>query len=72
MDNTWISVEERLPEKGVAVLAYSRLWQGYEIAAIKEATDGVWDVWETQDQDWFSIGDFSHWMPLPDPPEVEK
>ena len=64
----WISVEKRLPEPFVSVLVYMpgerplpTVHEGYI------ATDGKWYA------HFFSRdpGEVTHWMPLPEPPEVE-
>ena len=64
----WISVEERLPEKYTIVLCYKdgqrRL--GYYIGA--EYGKGVAAFRHPKDQWAFGV---THWMPLPEPPEVE-
>lgn len=70
----WISVEDRLPEAKLAVLAYGRRHirktETTELPAPHVAyTRG-------EDEGWFTwdYGDYvyvSHWMPLPEPPEEE-
>lgn len=69
----WIPVEERLPEYGVRVLAtdmyegddYTGIWTREEY---KDDADGCW----YDDHGWWhAIDDVTHWMPLPDRPEVE-
>lgn len=63
----WISVKDRLPEEFVDVLAYlkngkiNRTWRdkvGFRNATSKKVR-------------WYSDGSVTHWMPLPEPPEVE-
>lgn len=69
----WIPVEERLPEYGVRVLATDMyeeddctgIWTREEY---KDDADGCWH----DDRGWWhAIDDATHWMPLPEPPEVE-
>ena len=58
----WIPVEERLPEDGVLVLAYNRRCDyGFR-------RDGQWI--DTLYGGVLAKGP-SHWMPLPEPPEVK-
>ncbi len=61
----WISVKERLPEKGVDVLTVS-----------KNEHESYYMVDSFVDGDWFlqgvgKITQVTHWMPLPEPPEGE-
>lgn len=71
----WIPVEERLPEYGVRVLATDM----YE----EDDCTGIWTREEYPDDPdgccwidergwWHAIDDVTHWMPLPEPPEVEN
>ncbi len=56
----WISVEARLPDERVEVLAYDG--SDIEVAAIYF---GTW----ASDATWFAYHhDVTHWMPLPSPP----
>ena len=66
----WISVNERLPEEDEDVLVMTAEGKfasgGMHVASLDE--DGVWypshgDGWE--------FPDVTHWMPLPEPPEVK-
>ena len=60
----WISVEDRLPERGVWVLAYQHCgWMG--VAQIEE------DGWHWYTQDFVKLEDPICWMPLPEPPREE-
>ena len=55
----WVSVKERLPEKNVDVLAMSK-YSGVIIDFL-------------DDKGHFSVGDITHWMPVPPiPGEVGK
>lgn len=55
--SNWISVEDRLPEPvdGEKILAYG---------------DGYCFECELEDHVWTNLGgdEFTHWMPLPEPP----
>jgi len=62
----WISVEDRLPDEDEICLAYPTL------------TGKVYPVWYFAKQGWRTIrfsGEVgqepTHWMPLPEPPEVD-
>lgn len=62
----WISVEDRLPEAGSWVLAFSNNMT--EILFYDGGQSGHEDVW-LQDGDWEN--DVTHWRPLPKPPNDE-
>ena len=80
----WISVKDRLPEADGNYLVFEK---GYLIPAIRVlsfARDGrkvdkydfhrEWkNVWYRYDSEWghITIGDVTHWMPLPEPPKGE-
>ena len=63
----WVSVTERLPEKGEDVLVFN----------IRENWTGF--AWLRPDETWtalgfdfpFDLGEVTHWMPLPQPPKGE-
>lgn len=57
----WISVKDRLPNIAQPVLAYSGEELGIGFAYLY--SDGKW---------YGDCGDVTHWMPLPEPPKMEK
>lgn len=65
--NRWIPCSERLPETGVDVIVY---WQGSLIKIAHLMHDYLW---ETSDGEYdLPAKDVTHWMPLPEPPEVNE
>lgn len=77
----WISVEERLPDKKGEYLTYDQWGYG---AVIKTAYwtpkyDGFDEylrgrsIWHNYDSEYgcYELTGITHWMPLPDAPEVE-
>jgi hypothetical protein len=61
----WIAVSERLPEKDGSVLV---AWDTREPVGIGHFSDGEWV------DPHFAISEYgrpTHWMPLPEPPEVK-
>lgn len=64
MPSEWISVGERLPEDGVCVLAWDIREKCVRVAYI----DSVFFMVGFDDDTPISV---SHWMTLPEPPEVK-
>ena len=61
----WIPVEERLPEENVCVLA-NHWMTGIEMAFRRD------DQWGVAWTGFMGSGSgYTHWMPLPEPPEVK-
>ena len=61
----WIPVEERLPEVGEFVLVAEKkggITESFVDFEDYETRDGI---------EWFGADEVTHWMPLPEPPEVE-
>ena len=62
---SWIPVSERLPEDGVWVLWFNKSWSCQLVVAKRDG----------ESLDWGGdlagpLHGFTHWMPLPSPPEV--
>lgn len=58
----WISVETELPDEKVYVLLYHPLRDLYKIGYLFN------QKWCSQTMDILSLTNFTHWMPLPEPP----
>lgn len=56
----WISVKDRLPEQGQAVIVYS--------GGVLKPTVFAYQFWNKNHESWARI---THWMPLPDAPKGE-
>lgn len=66
---TWTKCFDKLPPLGKPVLV---VWKGHVQHATYQRID--WHNWEccqNEDADTVPTYDFSHWMPLPDPPKDE-
>ena len=61
----WISVEERLPEKDGTYIVFIHA-QGVNLVDADQYTIG--NGW----YEWGNHSGITHWMPLPQAPEVEK
>lgn len=63
MENERISVDERLPERGVDVLVY---------VGMPVAPSGEIDIAFLDDDEWikrhYKGSVITHWMPMPEPP----
>ena len=62
IENPWIPVSERLPEKRGAYYVYLSDDFGFRPDM---------DFFENGDWNSYTVGDVTHWMPLPEPPEGE-
>lgn len=60
----WIPVGERLPEEEQDVVVFTN--EGTHVAALDE--DGIWCP---SHGDGWMFPEVTHWMPLPEPPEVK-
>ena len=79
--NSWISVEERLPDKNGQYLVYTKWTYGSFIRlccwtpkynGFEEHLKGraIWYVYDSEYGD-YECKDITHWMPLPEPPKEE-
>ena len=66
---TWISVEERLPEKSCEYLCVSRTGVIYLMQYSHRYK--AFNATDDEDGDRWKLGGITHWMPLPDPPKGE-
>lgn len=66
-ERRWIPVGERLPEDNSNVLAYLRIGEAGRIYPANYAKGVWWDrLFSTP-----ATNTTTHWMPLPEPPEVD-
>jgi hypothetical protein len=63
----WIAVTERLPEYGKKVLVCDEREDWVACGSLQEDTS--WFVFEFRD--FLDLREFTHWMPLPQPPKGE-
>lgn len=61
----WISVKDRLPDECTHVLVYGEF--GVSMAFLY-GDNKHWYIADTED--WDEVREVTHWMPLPEPPEV--
>ena len=72
--DAWISVEDRLPPADTCVLCYQQSIKGYKAIFTAFCT-----IWPSGMVDWAVMygghiddGSVTHWMRLPEPPEVDE
>jgi hypothetical protein len=63
----WISVEERLPEWGLVIAHGIRANGESTIQIVCTPWRGEWDM---EDQGFMEKPRVTHWMPIPEPPQV--
>lgn len=70
---TWISVKDRLPERGVIILISYKSGNFTGEFARRETTIGIYGPGVFYESSRLEVLDHvTHWMPLPDPPEDES
>lgn len=80
---SWISVKDRLPEddlpegsktKRIKVLVAIKKDNGQWIIRSQTRVKDGFRYWQESGWDWgkHSYGEFTHWMPLPEPPKEEE
>lgn len=62
----WISVKDRLPEKGTYVAVYYGKFTGNIVDVMAWDGEAWYKTALREDAEWIT-----HWMPLPEPPEEE-
>jgi hypothetical protein len=68
---SWISVNDRLPKRYITVLAWAKFSNGDEIAGRAYLRTESKILWSFEDDSDTSDGpEVSHWMPMPNGPEV--
>jgi hypothetical protein len=68
MGQRWIPVTERLPEEGRSVIVYNAPARCAAEAVYKGEGKFLQFRWSARLQ----VREVTHWMPLPDPPQVER
>ena len=61
----WISVTERLPEKGEESVLIALRWGEVDIGWCEDSR------WRSEFVNEYEDGEVTHWMPLPQPPKGE-
>ncbi len=68
----WISVEERLPEINRAVLAYILWDDGERMTCFGCHMKTRWFLWHSDLGELLKDFMVTHWMPLPEPPVLQR
>lgn len=73
--NEWISVKQELPPLGKAVLVWDTYGAAKTKGSIKQVTRNKNSQKNFWNNEWKGVymgsSRYSHWMPLPNPPDVE-
>ena len=72
----WISVKDRLPKRNQCVLAidFDHRFSDAKVVYFKNKSRRcpyLWYYKTSRMADFGTMAEFTHWMPLPDPPEEE-
>ena len=67
--NKWISVKERLPEKSGLYLTYHA--KRGSMTMHYSVNNDAWNAFDHEDRPKYAL-EVTHWMHLPEPPEVKK
>ena len=68
--NRWIPCSERMPEENVYVIAWAKR-KHHSRAIMAILINGIWKIGANDISDGFHVqGEITHWMPMPEPPEV--
>ena len=76
--NNWISVNDRLPEAEISVLIYVPSYNEIHTAQFCNWEDSICNDWHisfgkrSYETLTFQLNEVSHWMELPNPPEIDK
>ena len=65
----WIPVKERLPELNTDVLVCDARYGYFGVWSLEKDECEDKPCWEDDGGWWKSLGDVTHWMPLPEPPK---
>ena len=70
-DRRWTPVAEALPESNERVLIFCPLLEPHEVIGATSYPGSTWGVWITDDGQELGETEPTHWMKLPEPPEVK-
>ena len=70
MNNNWISVKDRLPERCGYYWGYSNQGNMQTVYFLKWKK--IFKVWDESYADLIQDNTITHWMPLPEPPNSDN